>query len=61
MEGRLLGRFLAGYPSRIVLPHYPEWAERQWLEREEAEPDAAAIDWDIAASPFRSLDMESAA
>ena len=26
-----------GYPAKIVCPIYPEWAEAQWLEREETE------------------------
>ncbi len=50
-----------GYPPGLVVPHYPEWAERQWLEREETEPDAAHVDWDVTASPFRPLDWENAA
>lgn len=26
-----------GYPSEIVVPDYPDWAESQWLDREETE------------------------
>lgn len=31
-----------GYPSRIVVPTYPNWAETQWLERELADEDVMA-------------------
>jgi hypothetical protein len=50
-----------GYPAEIVRFDYPEWAARRWSEREELDPQLAGAAYDIALSPFRPLDMESAA
>jgi len=50
-----------GYPAQIVRFDYPEWAARRWSEREELDPQLSGVSYDIAQSPFRPLDMESAA
>jgi len=50
-----------GYPAEIVRVDYPEWAERRWSERESLDPQLAGVSYDVAQSPFRPLDMGSAA
>ncbi|MGU3540035.1 PD-(D/E)XK nuclease family protein [Methylobacterium sp. A54F] len=50
-----------GYPEAIVRVDYPEWASKRWAEREELDPQLAGVPYDVATSPFRPLDMESAA
>jgi len=50
-----------GYPAQIVRVDFPEWAANRWLEREEADPQLAGVSYDLAASPFRPLDWETAA
>ncbi len=59
-EGITTGNW-PGYPGQIIRADYPEWAVKRWMEREENDPTTRGVDWDIARSPFRPLDMESAA
>ena len=50
-----------GYPAQIVRFGFPEWAASRWAEREQTDPRLEGVSYDIAQSPFRPLDMESAA
>jgi hypothetical protein len=50
-----------GYPTEIIRADYPEWAARRWEEREGTDPTVAGVDWSLATSPFRPLDVERAA
>ncbi|WCS27826.1 PD-(D/E)XK nuclease-like domain-containing protein [Methylobacterium sp. NMS14P] len=50
-----------GYPAEIVRADYPDWAERRWSERESLDPRLAGVSYDVAQSPFRPLNMGSAA
>lgn len=57
----LRDRTWPGYPTEIIRADYPEWAARRWEERETTDPTVAGVDWSLAGSPFRPLDMEPAA
>ncbi|MCJ2107899.1 PD-(D/E)XK nuclease-like domain-containing protein [Methylobacterium sp. E-041] len=50
-----------GYPAQIVRVDFPEWAANRWSAREEIDPQLAGVAYDIATSPHRPLDWESAA
>lgn len=50
-----------GYPAQIIRCGFPEWAASRWVEREQTDPRLEGVSYDVAQSPFRPLDMESAA
>jgi hypothetical protein len=50
-----------GYPAQIVRLGFPEWAASRWVEREQTDPRLEGVSYDVAQSPFRPFDMESAA